>query len=538
MASSLIVDNITPNVETRVTVDPLKFVPAGTGAVNRSVESKLRDVVSVKDFGAVGNGVTDDTAAIQAAINAVSPYTWQGSTRLTEQSAKPGTVFFPIGTYKITAKIRLAPGLRLLGQGTSTYFNTSLNKGSAILCSIANYATYAIDTSPFGSNGVRNDDILLRGTDSSAGLYSFSDGMTFENLFIYGENTCKGLNLAGATKLSIINCWLERFTVGIRLSASWYGGILNTRIEVSWRGLITYQEVNELTLFGVSIGKYDTDTYDPTVNGYDGSEGPAYDSWTQADNNTKSCCIYNYYGSIQGWGVTLEGLQVALSSYNGRDTIRGIYVEGITSRLIQVTGADSQNADYQFSVISTNVANFLWAQYARIKIDCQATNYTQTGFNKLIELCRTLNSRTYYPVIDGAVLQAAGDPITVVGTFDIVTTMLQYDLGYTAADASPAGLTLTVTSSKATYDGRKVSGSFYVTYPVTADGQTAQITLPKAATAYQIAGPVIGVYPFIVAYIVPSSPSVIQFRNSAGNLVVNSDLSTKDVIVSFTYFAS
>jgi hypothetical protein len=39
----------------------------GTSAVNRTVQSRLRDIVSVKDFGAVGDGVTDDYAAFLAA---------------------------------------------------------------------------------------------------------------------------------------------------------------------------------------------------------------------------------------------------------------------------------------------------------------------------------------------------------------------------------------------------------------------------------------------------------------------------------------
>ena len=45
------------------------YDPADSGAVQTTVQAKLRETVSVKDFGATGNGVTDDAAAIQAALN-------------------------------------------------------------------------------------------------------------------------------------------------------------------------------------------------------------------------------------------------------------------------------------------------------------------------------------------------------------------------------------------------------------------------------------------------------------------------------------
>jgi hypothetical protein len=54
-------------------VDDLQFTQAGTGAVVRPLIARFYDQVSVKDFGAVGDNTTINTAAIQNGIDEVSP---------------------------------------------------------------------------------------------------------------------------------------------------------------------------------------------------------------------------------------------------------------------------------------------------------------------------------------------------------------------------------------------------------------------------------------------------------------------------------
>jgi polygalacturonase len=74
---------------TKPTSEQVTFIASGASATQRTVLDKLRDCVSVKDFGAVGNGVANDTAAFNAAWTASNPH----------------PVYVPPGTYLVTGSV-------------------------------------------------------------------------------------------------------------------------------------------------------------------------------------------------------------------------------------------------------------------------------------------------------------------------------------------------------------------------------------------------------------------------------------------------
>lgn len=79
-----------------------EFLQSDTGAVARTGVDKLQDILSVKDFGAVGDGVTNDLVAFQAAIDAVA-------------AAGGGVVRVPApGTYVLTGQLLLAAHVHVL----------------------------------------------------------------------------------------------------------------------------------------------------------------------------------------------------------------------------------------------------------------------------------------------------------------------------------------------------------------------------------------------------------------------------------------
>lgn len=90
------------------------FTATGTGAATRTSTDKFSDLISIKDFGAVGNGIADDTLAIQRAL------------------AAHDTVFVPPGTYLIAGTIAIGARKTLMGAGQKSVIKCQSNAFAAI----------------------------------------------------------------------------------------------------------------------------------------------------------------------------------------------------------------------------------------------------------------------------------------------------------------------------------------------------------------------------------------------------------------------
>ena len=158
------------------------YTNTGTGATGRPLQERLEDTVSVKDFGAVGDGVTDDTSAIQNAYD--------------EAVLQNKRLYIPSGTY--LCNVDFTKGIIVQGEG----------QGRTILkpAIVGNIVVDFTSTSTTDLTHASLWDLSIRGDDDSVGV---------------------GLNMGGtgAGGLGIIkqgslrNIYISGFNVGITVNA-------------------------------------------------------------------------------------------------------------------------------------------------------------------------------------------------------------------------------------------------------------------------------------------------------------------------------
>jgi hypothetical protein len=162
-----------------------------TGAAWEFITDNSNGILSVKDFGAKGDGVTDDTAAIQAAVNAAM--------------TGAGILYFPANDnsqfYKITAPINITTPITIVGAGPR--YTIVLGVGMAAGQYVFNISN-AVSTNYFFS--VR--DIQLRSDNGqpSAVLLKDSSYCLFKNVLLF--NTLYGIDI---TNTALLGCFSNFF---------------------------------------------------------------------------------------------------------------------------------------------------------------------------------------------------------------------------------------------------------------------------------------------------------------------------------------
>ena len=210
----------------------ISYLAAGAGAVTTTVQAKLRQTVSVQDFGAVGDGTTDDTLAIQAAIDALS------------QAGVGGTVLLPAGAYKITQNLSITwpnstnqdtPGrITIQGEGADISYiydyrsNASAATGGAITIDFTTGYANKFFTMYFGefslikkSNATSYDSITSTYTiGTGTGLYmkNVPNIGEFRNIRIIGYNV--GVNLIDCLGVIISNFNVQLADLGFVVAQS------------------------------------------------------------------------------------------------------------------------------------------------------------------------------------------------------------------------------------------------------------------------------------------------------------------------------
>ena len=154
------------------------FIQSGAGAVARTAQSKMRDFVSLAEFGATGDGLTDDTSAINLAISAAI------------SSGK--ALYIPKGTYMTTGGHTITyPGkVRFVGEQRDGVIFKRLS-GTVTLFDIEQYAFCSFENMTIDGNNLGGKAFMWRAHYSSLKNMNINNvAGTSYAVHISGSNLC------------------------------------------------------------------------------------------------------------------------------------------------------------------------------------------------------------------------------------------------------------------------------------------------------------------------------------------------------------
>ncbi len=265
------------------------FTPVGTGAATRTSSDKLKDMISVKDFGAEGDGLTDDTNAF---INALAAY---------------DSVFVPEGEYLVTGTITLGERKTLMGAGQFSVIKAQDNSFNVIEIP-ADFAT-------LGMLRIENGDtaILLKSALSRPVVQTSVFDVTIFAPYI-------GVQLDGGSSLDYPCYWnnFDRVLIeepavhGIHLTKTGAGDTPNAN---KFHACRVYSHGADISGAGVYVeyGQYNNAFIDCEAN----VKGTATGCFIMGANSNKTLLVNPYAESFNSVpNVKLEAGSIETSIYN------------------------------------------------------------------------------------------------------------------------------------------------------------------------------------------------------------------------------
>lgn len=328
------------NMASSTSSSAISFYGAGTGATARTAQDKLREVVSVLDFGADLTGVADSSAAFQAAITYL-------------QTKAGGTVFVPQGSYTLDSSVTLDR-------------SADYTKGRVSILGADQYGTQITFTPASGSAFVIKNSHSLVGVEANASY------QCIENLTLIGPSATGssiGIEVNLAAFLDMRDLYITNFGYGIY--AQDIDHALFMRVQ---------SKFNKFGFFAQKHGTPGAASTQPNNLQFVGcvlSQNGSYGGYILGGS-----ALTFVGGSVENNGVTVGasgfGLKIEDSGYEGAGgaNFTGVYFEsnnGVADLVLE-----------DLPVIATNVAHSLvGCTFSRATSSHYATNNIAVNFGSV-----------------------------------------------------------------------------------------------------------------------------------------------------------